>query len=248
MNGRIRRCAPYLLKRFATPAAAEAAVLRTDLLRRAGVQTARAVTKAGSRLVRFDLIEASTGLDMLLRQGNALLPAMMQSLAALHAVKHLAHLHPYEPLQKITPRLSEADHPVFTPILNQALAELRDLPGETCVIHGDLHANQFLVDRNGACWVIDFDDLALGDPAADLGNFAAHLATRPETGSGEPLTSMRQWLSLVLDAYGAAGGIASARGADAYGRIALVRRVLKLRETQVPERADKPMAALSQAS
>jgi streptomycin 6-kinase len=247
MKNRIRRCPPYLFKRFSTPAEAEAAVSRSALLHKAGVQTAKAATNFGSRLVRFDLIEAETGFAVLLRQGKSVLPTLMQNLVALHVVKGLADLQPFQPLMKITPRLSEAHHQAFAPLVSQALGEISDLPGETCVIHGDLHVGQFLIDASGTCWLIDFDDVAIGDPAADLGNFAAHLATRPETCSGPPFAAMRQWLAMVLDAYHRVGGHTSAQAADAYGRLALVRRVLKLQQTRSDEFADQLLIGLQEA-
>lgn len=40
-------------------------------------------------------------------------------------------------------------------------------------IHGDFYADQILV-REGSLAVIDWDNLALGDPAADLGSWIAH--------------------------------------------------------------------------
>ena len=42
------------------------------------------------------------------------------------------------------------------------------------VIHGDFYARQVLTNDKGIC-LLDTDELRLGDPATDLGNFIAHL-------------------------------------------------------------------------
>jgi Phosphotransferase enzyme family len=227
MKGRIRRCPPFLFKRYATANAAKAAAELSIRLGGHGVLTPNATHGAGSRLVQFDLIAAETGLVAFSREAKAVLPLMMKSLVTLHAVKPCEGVEPYEPLRKITPRLT-AGHNPLRPLLSEALNELETLKVEAGLIHGDLHVGQFLLDGEEKCWLIDFDDVAIGDPAADLGNFAAHLATRPETSGGAPLVSMRHWLAVVLYNYRQAGGFASAHSADVYGRLALVRRALKL--------------------
>lgn len=198
--------------------------------------------------MRFGLIEASAGLDVFLRQGTSALSTMMQSLVALHSVTSLQDIPRYQPLMKVTPRLSQSGQQVLAPIVSRALDELRGLPEEARVIHGDLHANQFLIEEDRECWIIDLDDLAIGDPAADLGNFAAHLATRPETAGDEPLHSMQQWLAQALHEYHKAGGSVLAQSADAYGRIALVRRALKLQEARPDTFSESLMLSLRAAS
>ncbi len=42
-------------------------------------------------------------------------------------------------------------------------------------IHRDLHPEQVLVDGAGCIGFVDLDDASLGEPAVDVGNFAAHL-------------------------------------------------------------------------
>ncbi len=43
------------------------------------------------------------------------------------------------------------------------------LAGEACLVHGDLHAGQVLLDSNhNLAAVLDWDELAIGDPAFDL--------------------------------------------------------------------------------
>jgi len=61
----------------------------------------------------------------------------------------------------------------------RALAEwlarqIREDRGALCATHGDFYAEQVVVTRNGAA-ILDCDRASLGLPAADLGNFLAHL-------------------------------------------------------------------------
>ncbi len=53
--------------------------------------------------------------------------------------------------------------------------ELLSLPSvEPRLVHRDFHEKQILLDEQ-RLWMIDFDTLALADPALDLGNLAAHI-------------------------------------------------------------------------
>jgi aminoglycoside phosphotransferase (APT) family kinase protein len=47
-------------------------------------------------------------------------------------------------------------------------------PARYCPIHGDFYADQVLLAGDEVA-ILDLDNAALGDPAVDLGNFAAHL-------------------------------------------------------------------------
>jgi aminoglycoside phosphotransferase (APT) family kinase protein len=51
-------------------------------------------------------------------------------------------------------------------------------PAPLVPLHRDLHDKQVLVDDRGAVGLIDFDTLAAGDPALDVGNLLAHLELR----------------------------------------------------------------------
>ncbi|PJF46035.1 MAG: hypothetical protein CUN48_15850, partial [Candidatus Thermofonsia Clade 3 bacterium] len=51
----------------------------------------------------------------------------------------------------------------------------------TAAIHGDLHLANVLVEATGRWWLIDWDDLAYGDPAADLAMVLAPLIARGES-------------------------------------------------------------------
>lgn len=59
--------------------------------------------------------------------------------------------------------------------LSEELARrLRESRPRLAPTHGDFYAQQVLLDGS-RIGVLDFDEAALGDPAADLGNFLAHL-------------------------------------------------------------------------
>lgn len=53
-------------------------------------------------------------------------------------------------------------------------AQLVQLPPQKCPIHGDFYAKQVLFDGDAVA-LVDLDEAVRGDPAADLGNFIAHL-------------------------------------------------------------------------
>lgn len=59
----------------------------------------------------------------------------------------------------------------------QAVDDLAsDAPGPPGVLHGDFRPSQVLFDGSTS-GLVDFDTMSLGEPAADLGEFTAHLAT-----------------------------------------------------------------------
>lgn len=59
--------------------------------------------------------------------------------------------------------------------LGQRIAtRLLGTPSRSCAIHGDFYANQVLL-QNATVGVLDLDEAVCGDPAADVGNFLAHL-------------------------------------------------------------------------
>lgn len=63
-------------------------------------------------------------------------------------------------------------------LLARIAPRLRDAaPDPPVVIHRDCYPDQFL-DAGGATYLVDLDDMAVGDPAIDAGNFAAHLELR----------------------------------------------------------------------
>jgi aminoglycoside phosphotransferase (APT) family kinase protein len=73
-------------------------------------------------------------------------------------------------------------------------------------VHRDLHDKQVLVDPGGGLGLLDFDTLALGDPALDLGNLLAHLELRALQARCSTADSKRLAAAL-LDGYRADRGV-----------------------------------------
>ncbi|WNV76032.1 phosphotransferase [Geodermatophilus sp. DSM 44513] len=79
------------------------------------------------------------------------------------------------------------------------LAELTGGPaGPLVAVHRDLHDRQALVAADGSLGLLDFDLLALGEPALDLANLLAHLELRRRQGLLADAGPLR---AAVLDGY-----------------------------------------------
>lgn len=128
----------------------------------------------------------------------------------------LAELHMQEPQRLKTLSREEEVQPLFsaaeaiafllpklasrTQRLASALAsELMDAPQESRPVHGDFSADQVLLADNGAA-IIDFDGAVRGDPAWDLGTFAAQLEHDVLTG-GLSKIKAEEVMSPLLDGY-----------------------------------------------
>jgi len=208
---------------------------RTRTLRAAGVSTPEARLAAGSATLSFPSIEGESGLALIAAQGAGCLPRLLEPLRALHLAA-IAGLAPFDPAAKILNRLRPGDPERR---LHDLLVRVSEHGGtaRTGTVHGDFHAGQLVVDAAGQAWLLDLEDLAVGAPEADLGNFAAHLATRPETRRGAAATGFETWLADTIGAYAAIGTAADPLLARLHGQLALIRRALKLREAGDPELA-----------
>lgn len=71
-------------------------------------------------------------------------------------------------------------------------------------IHRDLYYAHVLWDGRGA-WIIDLDQLGLGDPALDVGHFLAHLDTLALRTTGDPEAYRDEGMAFV-ETYVSAGG------------------------------------------
>jgi len=92
--------------------------------------------------------------------------------------------------------------PELTPVVRQVTGELRTtlagLPGDTVRPgHGSYKPSQLLV-RDGAVFVVDFDQVCLADPALDVGYFLAYL--RP-AGLWYRRAGRRDWFEAAADAF-----------------------------------------------
>ena len=153
------------------------------------------------------------------------LPTLLTPLQSLRYAK-IPELAAFDPFTKITTRL-DANTP---PWLTARIDALRDTPnGSGGVVHGDFHCGQMIRDESDCLWLIDLDDMARGAIEADLGNFAAHLATRPETGKRCLSEDLPFWAEQVHGAWLRLGETCDTALFRRHADIAVTRRALKLR-------------------
>ncbi|HSF96331.1 MAG TPA: phosphotransferase [Thermohalobaculum sp.] len=226
MTPRMRRDGDAYVKRVADPAAAGQIAAWTAALRGAGVPTPEARLDTATGALIFPVIEGTSGLASIVERGESALTELLRPLLALHRAA-VPGLSPFDPAAKIYARLEPRDPAPLRDELRALLAAL-PAPASPGPVHGDFHAGQLVLDPAGRAWLLDLEDLAAGAPESDLGNFAAHLGTRPETRRGPVRDGFEHWLDHVLGAYSGIGGQAAAELARLHGRIALIRRALKL--------------------
>ena len=124
------------------------------------------------------------------------LPMAARWLAAMHAVPALDELKVTSPAHEL--RRAERWCGEVCPCLpdaaqrrlSRAVETLRRAAGEMggysqCMIHRDFYYAQLLWDGTRV-WVLDFDQLTVGDPALDVAHFVAHLAKLSYRTSGRP--------------------------------------------------------------
>lgn len=221
MTTKVEIVGDRVLKSLDSDGAVDRLLLWTELLRNAGVTTPLASRGDRPRQVAFARISGRSGLEAVLTDGDAAIRNIFAALASLHAAE-ASDLPVFDALVRIRPRLDKFREPWIENWIDEYLPP----PDSTGLIHGDFHAGQLIQDDEGVVWILDLDDLAHGSREADLGNFAAHLATRPETRSDDLFTGFRRWLERILRLNSGADSSLVYR----YGRIALLRRALKLAE------------------
>ena len=87
-------------------------------------------------------------------------------------------------------------------LAGRLVVRLRDHSAQLRAIHGDFNADQVLLTNDGVA-IFDLDRAALGDPAADLGTFAAHLEREALRGH-LPRGQTHVLREALLDGYGRA--------------------------------------------
>jgi len=131
-------------------------------------------------------------------------------------------------------------HPGWAERLNRLLAACDRLAwtvpasfAVTCGIHRDFYSDQVLVDGDDLV-LLDVDLFCEGDPALDIGNFAAHIIEQSmrEHGSPDALDDRRQAL---VEGYLALAGEQHREAVDAYTTLSLVRHIWI--STRMPERS-----------
>lgn len=99
--------------------------------------------------------------------------------------------------------------------------ELQSWPPQVAALHGDFYADQVLINAEQAT-LLDLDNAACGDPAADLGNFSAHLQRAVIVGCG----TVRQAAALtnaLWAGYAARGRLPAVRQIALYQAAGLLR-------------------------
>ena len=202
---------------------AEAARLidRARQISQAGANTPEPEYCPDQNALTFRALDGTTGVELV---DGAALSELLRPLQSIHHAS-IPDLPLYDPFAKIAPRLK----PGAPQWLTDRVARLqKPAPDQSGIIHGDFHCGQLIRDLEGRVWIIDLEDLSLGPIEADLGNFAAHFATRPETSRANLLESLRHWSGRVCDAWSRLGEPCDPalfwRAVD----IALIRRALKL--------------------
>jgi aminoglycoside phosphotransferase (APT) family kinase protein len=156
--------------------------------------------------------------------------ALGSALRALHAAPPPPDADRHEAPTEITllGRVTEELEP-YAPALaarariaaSAAARRLAALDGaDAAPLHRDLHDKQVLVAADGRIGLIDFDTLAVGDPALDVGNLLAHLDLRALQGRCTRADAERL-AGALLEGYGASAALR--RRAGAYAAATCVR-------------------------
>lgn len=223
MTARTWRAGARFYKRVRGPSEAKRLIQRAHQIAQAGADTPQPEYCPDRNTLIFPAIDGTSGVTLV----NSI--ALSEVLAPLRALRRadLPGLPAYDPFAKIAPRL-KPDAPRW---LIDRIARLRSLDlGGGGVVHGDFHCGQLIRDGEGDVWVLDLEDMSQGPVEADLGNFAAHLATRPETRRKELAAGVRLWTGWVRDAWIRLGEPCDAALLRRHVDIALTRRALKLHD------------------
>ena len=128
-------------------------------------------------------------------------------------------------------------------------ARLREPSPARCPIHGDFYAEQVLLDDAGVA-IFDLDRAALGDPAADLGTFIAHLE-REALHGGLPADRVPALREALLEGYRTVTRRPPPPGVDFYTAVGLFRiapEPFRGREPDWPERIAAVLARANVAA
>jgi hypothetical protein len=122
------------------------------------------------------------------------------ALAALHRIEPPPRVpvHGWSQEQAVTQRWLQYAATYRAPLdPPQAAGRPAVAPAQTdaaprALIHRDLHDLQVLIDDHGSVGVLDFDLMAIGDPALDLANLLAHLDLRQRQGLIDDAAPLRR--------------------------------------------------------
>ncbi len=90
-------------------------------------------------------------------------------------------------------------------------------------IHRDFYSDQVVVDGN-RLYLLDFDLCCMGDPAVDIGNFAAHITEQSIRERGDKL-AMKSLEDTIINRFNELSPFADAKAVSVYRLLTLVRHI-----------------------
>ncbi len=189
----------------------------------------RACALAGSWLPGQPLIDRLTGPEA----ATAPLAEVGAALATLHATPPRRLVHEAPDVDAVATATAAAAVGALVPRLGPAAASaaaslcrrLAALPVRTAARHGDFSADQVVLGGRGV-GLIDFDNTAVGDPTADLGQFLADLEAAEVDGRLAPGRA-RSLAADLVTGYEGAGGVVPDGALALHTAAALVRRAVE---------------------
>ena len=179
---------------------------------------------------------------------------LLEPLVQLHRADPAGlELRPLDIWHRISPRLRDDTDlssnrktdliaSLYTRLREHQAAFLQTYDLTSVPVHGDFHVNQIIVaQQGGEPWLLDLDDMALGQPEFDLGNFIANLVTSADLQFDGVMQDYRVLKAMLCPAYVAHGGrLPEPNFIDFYSAVSLLRRALKFYEAgrSDPEPAD----------
>lgn len=176
------------------------------------------------RAIEFEKLDG-VEVDGLLFNGNETIAQLAgQALASLHTAKiRVDREHTVtDEFEILKARL--VDDIELLSACEAALNRLAE--ADVVAIHRDFHPGQLMMQPNGVLAVLDFDLMAMGDPAVDVGNFAAHLVEAAIRGKKVANTAVETFSK----SYHGAHGPALLNNAAVYRALTMARLVSIARE------------------
>ena len=259
MTGRVCRDGAWAIKSYGQgfADATRRTAVRSQILSGAGVPTPMGRYQAAANTIWYPWIEGTSGrcCFRLSRRRKAQLdfePIVSYLDLALRALFHLHRADPgllalsvFDPWRRIQPRFVAGDADSYLRSLcdklRRRLADHTPPSRPNCLVHGDFHVGQVLFQPGKSVpWLLDIDDIALGRPESDLGNFVGHLTTSDVIPPGDLRADFDALVELICTLYQRISkdqiNLDLLRTS---GTITLVRRGLKLREQgRLPETLD----------
>lgn len=223
MKERTWRSGARFYKRVDGPAEAGCLIGRAHRITEAGTRTPEPTYCPDRDLLVFPAIDGTSGTTLV---AELALPELFAPLLAVRRA-NLPDLPVFNPFAKIAARM-KPDAPQW--LINRVTRLQHMDTGPAGIVHGDFHCGQLIRDYRDCVWIVDLEDMAQGPVEADLGNFAAHLATHPETRQGALAEGVQFWAEQVLDGWVSLGEPCDCALFWRHIDIALTRRALKLRD------------------